>query len=330
MTPNSRAVRGALFTLATIFSAAASAGIDISTSLTGLRYHVLDLDPDDGITAAVTFTGGSPLFNLMDRNNPQAVGGTVIPVMGQPFAALPTSFDGGPGLASGQASATGYRLSASVPSSQLLNEQTVAAKQGLIEQPYSPGAQLHLAGAQAYTPYNTEPIRWTLTPGSALVIEGELGAELNMDFSDLDTKLLEQLVTRKGHEWAAHGYAFTGITLSKDNWFNENWQASPDTYVSSASSGVLNRTVSWGPQGQAVVLDKSDKATPSTAFALSLRNTDKKAMTGELNFSSMLFASSNISVPFDQMTSNVPEPATWALMGMGLLGVVASRSRRQA
>lgn len=327
MIPISRTVRGALFTLTSLCSAVASAGIDISTSLTGLRYHVLDLDPHDGITAAVTFTGGSPLFNLVDVSQPQGMWGKEIPVMGQPFAAQPVSFDGGQGFATGQANARGYSLSAQVPTSQLLNAQAVAAVQTRLEQPYTSGAQLHLAGAKAYTSLGAEGIRWSLTPGTALVIEGQIGTTYSMDLSDLDKQLLEQSVTSKGHEFSAHAYAFTGLVLSKDNM---NWQADPQTYTSSASSGLVDHDISWGPQGQMVVQDKSVSPTPSKAFTLSLSNTGHTAATGELSFSSMLFASSQISVPFDQMASNVPEPDAWAMMGLGLLGVATITRRRRA
>ncbi|NML18261.1 hypothetical protein [Azohydromonas caseinilytica] len=51
--------------LTTSLAAPALAGVGSSASLTGLRYELVDLDPNDGVTPYVRFTGQSQALSLL-------------------------------------------------------------------------------------------------------------------------------------------------------------------------------------------------------------------------------------------------------------------------
>jgi hypothetical protein len=221
------------------------------------------------------------------------------------------------------ATADGYTLSATVPTNQLLNAQLLADKKSLIEAPYSSGAQLHLAGAQAASALAPDGIRWTLTPNTALIVEGTVNAQLKTDLNDLDRNLLKTYVDDQGGHFDVHAYASTGLYLSTP----DARTLSGQRFVN-AGSGT-EQTVSWSRNGDAVLTNGS-LVPDNGSFELRMDNTDHNAMTGMLGFSSTLFASSQIGGLLNEPAPSVPEPGTWALMSLGIVGLAAAaKCRRQ-
>lgn len=312
-------LKGSVLALAACFSTAASAGMDVGTSLTDLRYRVVDLDLQDGIDAAVTFHTADTLFTLYDYSRPWAAGGTPVPVTGSIFAAKPTSFDGGPGKALAEVTATGYRLSASMQTSQLLSAQLLAEQKAQLEAPYSSGASLHLAGAQVSSSnfdglHTRSNVQWTLAPNTALIVEGNLEATATMDLSDLDRSLLHTYVDELGGYLDVRAYMSTEAYLQTEDARGESqWQT---------AFRKVDRTLSWGQAGDAVLIDQSSQPG-SGPFSLRMDNTSRTAMTGYLGFSSSLFAGSHIGGLLNEPAPSVPEPSTWAfsLAGLAAMGL---------
>lgn len=319
-------LKSASLALAACFSTVASAGVEVSTALSGLRYHLVDLDLNDGIAAAVTFNSPATLFTMYDYSRPWGSGGTPVPVTGRPFEAAPTSFDGGPGEASGQVTANGYRLAAAMQTSQLLSAQLLADNKERLEAPYATGASLHGAAAQASSlsfdnGRTIDNIQWTLAPNTALVVEGVVDTTLSMDLSDLDRSLLSTYVDERGGHFDVSAYAFTQAYLGvEDDRGDTPWQS---------ATSMVDTTVTWGQEGDAVVADNLTQPMGSKAFSFRVDNTKPSALSGHFGFGSMLFASASIKGLVNEPVSSVPEPTSMLQWGLGLLALRVLTRRRQ-
>lgn len=302
---------------------AAEPAIQASTSLSGLSYRVIDLAPNDGITAQVTFTSGLPLLGMVDYSRPSS--SQTISVGGAPFNVEPGGFDGGPGEVSGRITSTGQSLSLSVQGDQIVNPAVTAKVDQQIEaNPYL-NPSLYGAGGQIYT--MSPGIRWEITPRTALVVEGQLSAELALQLSGIDRSQLAPYIEGQGRRFSLNVQAYTGVSLLSDLWLSDPLANNPGPISSAGAS--FDRQITWGPEGDHDQ-GESDDQPESRAFTLTINNTGGQRMAGKLYLESRLNTWAQLSQPPFDPTSSVPEPSTYLLFILGVAGLSLARRRTPA
>lgn len=295
---------------------AAEPAIQASTSLSGLSYRVVDLAPDDGIAPQVTFTSGQPMLGMVDYSKPWNQERTS--VGGAPFNAEAGGFDGGPGEVSGRITATGQSLTLSTQADQIVNP-TVMAKvaQQLQDNPYlNPG--LYSAGGTIYT---TLPgMRWELTPHTALVIEGEISAELALQLGDIDRSQLTPYIDGQGRTMSFYVQASSGISLVSDEWMKDPFGNGPRSSIHAS----FDREINWGPEGDRDQW-RSDSRPESGFFTISLANDTGQRLAGNFYQESHLNTWAQLSDP--RFSPTVPEPSTYLLFALGVSLLPLARRR---
>lgn len=298
---------------------AAEPAIQASTSLSGLTYRVVDLAPNDGIAPQVIFSSGQPLLGMVDYSpNAQTMFTTV---GGAAFNAQAGGFDGGPGQVSGRITSAGQSLSLSTQADQIVNPSIMAkVAQQIQDNPYL-NPDLYVAGGAINTV--SPGIRWELTPHTALVIEGEISAELALQLGGIDRSQLTPYIEGQGRSMNLHVQASSGVSLLSDAWLKDPFGNGPRSgaYVS------YDREINWRPDGN---LDqwRSDNRPESSHFTISLENTTGQRLAGNFYQESRLNTWAQFSDP--RFSPTVPEPSSYLLFSLGVTGLCLARRRTPA
>ena len=337
LTPICHALALALCAALTAPSAHADALISSATaSITNLRYRLIDLDLTDGITPGLSINGawiGNLNATGSDGASLSGSGGYRSGVL--PFsnnAAVVTS------LANGVASTTigGSELTASssLYQSNLFKISSTDISYG----PYEPGVtvsnQSTTTYASSYSIVGSNPtLKFQVTAHTLLVVEGTYNSSIYVDRSSMvDSTILVNgpmhQETVSSHDGFGNVDSGMSVVLTDSEDTGNEMSAFTKTEFFYDQFGFFD---------DASGLYDADTAALTKTFASSSDWSTQIANSG--NGTKTMFLTASVgAVMFSKLThvntivdrTNLPEPGTYALMGLGLVGMSLVRRRQAA
>ncbi|RTL30373.1 MAG: PEP-CTERM sorting domain-containing protein [Burkholderiales bacterium] len=301
-----------------------------TVTLSNLHYELVNLQPNGGSIPAVSFDWTGQLsttrgFQFPDPDVSQTYGNTLLP-------ASPTTVTGTNGLTSISTTADSVTLQ-SVTTLQNLQAggQQISNDPGFHSLNWynynSAGLSLSNPNSVAGGLFGMADFgQFTLSANTALRITGTMASTSSLDL----TPLLNALTT------GTSGTTGTITASANSNGIGPNAQLMlGKLQVNQDSNGNIP---SIGVQGSAFSLNNANlsvsNAQPtasdsnSQAFELVFTNLHDTAQTGDLmlslNASSGIYAGMSYVIPD---VPSIPEPSTYALMGLGLVGITLTRRR---
>lgn len=284
-----------------------AAGVPVlsaSGSLGDLTYRLVDLNPNDGITAGVTFgtsTAGALSVDDSIANNAGNFAANIerqdVNVNGGPFS---SGLSGTVALSDGRASVTSVKGAVSGTAGYdvaYLNAMAAGTPPGVFNSHYE-------------SVYVTLPqsLAFTLTPNTRI----EFSAKVSLS-AQADTAALKA--------YARNGLFTVQAIASATAYLSNGGQFGLPTDVNGANS-FAQRSVAFNAAG--VVSDtSSDPARAKDLFFYATNNT-LVAQTGQLD---LIYSNQIVATLSAQL--QVPEASTWALYSLGLVGVAAAARRHR-
>lgn len=279
-----------------------------SAWISGLSYHLEDLDPSDGVTPWVRFNQVGAYAGYYQPNDAQHV---VLSndVFSQPIGSV-TSQSGE--LAAG-GSGTAYTAYSQLKASTVQDLNGVGAQAGEWLYVDSTGV-VSGYGSSVDDSGVPSPLvgdhAWTLSPNTVLVIDGTTQVQAHVDLSQLTQGSLVQHMAGGQYGVQLTMLAFTAVRLSADGADGEPFGDSAEAFASARQ--ILDASgLSLDPD---YLLSDSFR----NSFSVRLSNAGTDELSGQL-FMSVGTAATLEATP-------VPEPSSWALMGLGL-GLMAWRTK---
>lgn len=307
-----------LASLATMTSTASAADsiASGSASVTGLSYHLIDLDPTDGVAPSITFNDsyvGIAAVTTAWANNMAPVGEWVR-TPGDLFTSAPANLVSSGGNVTGSYNTDSAAISTSLRGAELnamatrfgedAYSVTVTAASGMFygkdEFPDYPGVLIA---------YNPGQSAFTLSANTALVVDGQWHVNAGLDLNQLTPGAF--LDSIQANAWNAYfvNHVAAGVALVLDNGQDD---------VFAYNSVQLSQTLDGNGPGELFTQRVSDES--DAPFSVQINNASAASANGML----ILGAEADYSV-----SVAVPEPGTWALMGLGLVGIGAVARRRR-
>jgi hypothetical protein len=259
-----------------------------SVSVTGLTYHLEDLDPTDDITPSLTPLDTVTLLRLTTTGQPMQEA----TMTASPFESVSgLQLADTQGRTSGQLAQGAITLSSEIRLADLARMTTEGGD----------GTSVFFrTAAEADYPGDIQTSGvWTLSPGTRLVIDGTMQAQAHTDLSAaLGTS------QANGQLWGFSS-AVLSIWLNNDS-TNANGVVQSLQHV---TGGSIQATDGFVPDMQTV-----------QPLHLVFENWDSAPTGVSLQF--------NVAAD-SAIQALVPEPGTWALMALGLVGVAAAAGQRR-
>lgn len=280
-----------------------------SASLTNLQIQVIDLTPDDGIAASVTF---SPGVLVSDHFEAGAEASDISRTTFDLNALSSTAWAGTVSTGTYSFSSSALSLTSEVKASELHAAMSNIYSPGNHVSGLSKSLYFDVVGPEVslyYTPFfmgaNTAVIisgNAVTTSSSASVPSGELASLFDPAVSDISQLAVET---------SASGY----VQLSLDA---QDGRPRADTgYPNSV------QVLSYSEQG---VEGTDGPWVQSSPFFLSLENASSETTTDAFVLALRVDVLAGVIAP-DLSTPAIPEPSTYALMGLGLAGIGLARRR---
>jgi hypothetical protein len=156
--------------------------------------------------------------------------------------------------------------------------------------------------------YSNDLLSWTIAPGTRLVVQGQYAISSSLDVSQLDLAAVDVIRSRPStlFNFQSQASFYAGMTLTPG-----------EEYIPGVSvdQGVSNVTASMY-QGHGYGVYDGGPVYEVKPFTLTVTNKSDQSISGMFSYQigSLVLATATVSVP---------EPSTYALMGLGLLAVAA-------
>lgn len=308
-----------LASLATLASTASAADTIASgsASVTGLSYHLVDLDPNDGIApsiifndsyvgiAAVTGTGTSQQLTPVSE---------WVRTPGDLFTSAPAALVSSSGNATGSYNSNSAAISTTLTGANLNAMPTDLGEYGYVKTLTAGSGMLY--GKDEYpdypgvlVPMNPGQSAFTLSANTALVIDGQWHVNAGLDLTQLAPGAFLNSV--QANAWSAYfvNHVAAGVALKLDN---------DQDGVFAYNSIALSQSLDGNGLGELIIQRESDQN--DAPFSVQIDNASSASANGMLILGAV--ADYTVSVA-------VPEPGTWALMGLGLMGVLVTAGKRR-
>lgn len=308
----------------------ARAASQASASVT-FSYTLIDLTPEDGVTPFFKITPAAAGSSLEYTAVAAAAGGTPIDQSGGPSTTLDSGFlpvSIAAGSAGNQASAT------ATPTSWMANGQFTEAGQG-----YSAAANTSVSSSYSVSPEgDLLNSGFELSPNSVLLIR----ANVDMHAAVSPSVACGALPCADGYVDDANVYvsvsfnadsSFYDGVISNSGYTNQDFTTSARVSNLGTFEEVLNPSTgeyetTWQPasttdlafDGSRLLNFVLTNNSPVSLFATA-------AVLTQVDGSS--YANNPPDLPVDHGVPAVPEPATWATMALGLVGMATVMRRRQ-
>ncbi len=298
-----------------------------SLTLNGLSFQLIDLTPDDGIAPSLNFQ--TQVFIDISR---QGAGDMTPDYLGQPYQNSllppPQAYISADGMGSLTSTADSVTLQSQLPLSQLLPQPSPTDEAGTVDRVTRDAFQdmdMFVAdGVHKFADGNQGSIGayglpFTLGAGTGLVLQGTASTHLTFDGSALRTEL------------DAYGYEF----------WNLNAKLDADVMFSMSDiDGMDLPNMLWFSKASSMKFDQDSmndtlSATKSQSFKFSLLNPHDTEMAGSVLLSLGIGSHLTLDASRTEITDPpidipaIPEPSTYALMGLGLVGIAAVARRRR-
>ena len=293
---------------------AQAAMAEASMAITGFTYRLIDLTPDDGVAASLTFHPTNKLILGYTAGDYELVRESH---EGELFSGQAAQLNAPSGTAQVSYSNGAFHGSVAVnPENvqQLGNQYTASLTQYF--------------GADMYSDWTPDDWALTLSANTALVIEAQVATSYSVDHEAFQNSAYAQSLADSELALSLTSSSYASMTIwGKD----ESWQYSdlfnaPEEFLAQCS-----RSSVYSEEPSLVAMGSGDGfAAGAGTLVIGIANGNDFA--ADLRF----MFTAEVSTVFSTASTNpvievpvIPEPSTWALMGLGLLGVAAA-SRRQA
>jgi hypothetical protein len=275
-----------------------------SAEISGLTYRLIDLDPNDGIAPSITFNSTIQLStNNLDGS--ESYSGSLLPT------AVLTSTNAG---AMASASPSSLSAASSLNASEALSQLDPAAGG------YQYASVDHAASITSYDLWWTSSTI-TLSANTAIQITGLASLSGGNNLTSLRDALsaLPHITSS-----SVSGFATSTISLSLNK----------STYESVSDVLTLSKGQFASFAFQGIWTDGREDPLTSKAFSLYYGNASdtEEELSLDLQIASDVFV--NVNADFNDSTNiptpTIPEPSTYALMGLGLVGITLASRRRRA
>lgn len=302
---------------ATMSAHADTSAITGSASLTGLSYHLVDLDPNDGVTPWITFdsssfVGAGSAVITVDALNNTLINADPHTSPGDIFSSVPGSYQSPNGAVSFTYGPTGASAAVNISGANLGQlqggDQPMYTISGLAGTTY--GSQ-YMSDFGASIPTSGD-VSFTLSPNTMLVIDGQVQASLSVDLTQIPqgSALLQGV---QAGQYTAHAMSFIGAGAGFVSVTGE--VLTSQITMLSVAQDLDASGVSWAGS-------PASDSSALTPFELTFTNDSTDAKSAGFVAGAGVLA----GVSFDAVP--VPESGTWALMALGLLGVAGAVRRR--
>jgi len=289
------------FSTGSTFAASFDTVVSGAASLSNLTYRLVDLDPLDGIAPSISFYSKIATAGDASLGDGSSYNSKDLKVNGL-FLSDSTTFQSLNGNAQSSVSgATNVTASA-----KLTLDQTQA---------FINGAYLNdpaLAQNSSVERFGQTPYTWQLSPHTQLIIEGSSSNNLNSDISKIT---VDPSVFRYAGatQYTISGGASAGVQLSFTGLSDYNSDVYSTYYNNNSVSYVFTK------EGMTQSLATRDI---SETFQVSVKNNTSSSRNGVILYS----VATNLSTTLS-FVPTIPEPNTWALFGLGFLGIGLRASR---
>jgi len=319
------------------FGTSAQAAVDplvaqASVTLSGLSFQLIDLTPGDGIAPSLSFQteGVIDSWNSVYDEASHSWLHSGPTYSNSLLPSTPVNYTSPDGLSTVTSTANSVTLQSQLPLSQILPPLNPPDGSGTGDYVYNGiGSNTDLAvGA----PYPGEYQSFTLGAGTGLVLRGTLSRHIT-----LDSGAIQSAMEANGYDtWSLTGGSGGGATFmmaaQSSEWFDAEGNYTGGSLLQANQLELFDsRSMEHGAglDNTMLLLDGAQD------FEFTVVNFGDSNLTGlialQLTVGSDLFLYaqrfSEITPPID--IPAIPEPSTYALMGLGLVGIAAVARRRR-